>query len=214
MRTEREQIDRIVREVLSRLSASAAAYQSNGHQPSPPDRVIFTETVITGDMLSERGAADQAVDIGEAAILTPTARDWIRSRNITVRRVTKHRNNTIQQTKHDTAVVVVNSTSVLEELLADAGLSPQSFDCPDDAAESAAERITSGIAGQAVVFAVWCHRAAMLANRHAKVRAAVIHEIPDVRRIAKQMKPNVWCLDPTDRGYIELRNLHRQIAAS
>jgi hypothetical protein len=103
-------------------------------------------------------------------------------------------------------IVVVNSTSAVDRVVTDFGISPAATDCPDDAAELAAASVRER-KSIVVVFAAWSHRVAMLANRHDKVRAAAIETAAQVRPVTKQMRPNVWCVDPRPLSYFELRNL-------
>jgi hypothetical protein len=55
------------------------------------------------------------------------------------------------------------------------------------------------------------HRAACLANRNAAVKAVAVRDASDVRQVRKQLRANVWCVDPENKRWFELRNLMRAI---
>ena len=80
MNVSRELVERIVREVLAgkpRPGAQEAA--------TPADVVRLTEAVVTGDLLEQKAAAATAVELPAKAILTPSARDFLRRGNVAVR---------------------------------------------------------------------------------------------------------------------------------
>ena len=206
MSNQQELIDRIVREVLKRFSTSARTVQPVETKPQGTEATL-NDAVVTADLLTERVNGAATILIGAKSIVTPSAWDLIRSRNLIVKRLA--RENSGKQRASDSGsnsslrLIVVDSTSAIEQITGDA----ISSDCPDDAAELAAETIRERRGETAVVFAVWSHRVAMLANRHDKVRAAAIDNAVQVRPATKQIRPNVWCIDPRHLSYYELRNL-------
>ena len=54
---------------------------------------------------------------------------------------------------------------------------------------------------------------ACFANRNEKVRAAAVMDVAGVKRVKSALSGNVFVVDPTERGFFELRNIVRQIQA-
>jgi hypothetical protein len=84
--------------------------------------------------------------------------------------------------------------------------------CPDDAATFAISELSRGGFDGAIVFAKQTHRAACLANRHSAVKAVAVRDAAEVQAIRRQLRANVWCLDPSGKTYFELRNILKAIA--
>ena len=206
MNDERELIDRIVIEVLERLSTSARTVRPDYPNPHGSEATL-NDAVVTAEVLAERVNGATKILIGAKSVITPSAWDLIRSRKIKVERVSSQNSGkrpvSSEESFSSLRLIVVDSTSAIEQITGDV----VSSDCPDDAAELAAETIRERTGETAVVFAVWSHRVAMLANRHDKVQAAVIDNASQVRPVTKQIRPNVWCIDPRTISYFELRNL-------
>jgi hypothetical protein len=204
MSSHGELIDRIVREVLSQLSDRAETVRANGSDNSQAQTII-SERVVTAELLTERVNGAATVIVGPKAVVTPSAWDLARSRNLTIQRDSaRPANDVATSVVH---AIVVNSTAAIERVAGDSTITWQSTDCPDAAAEIAADAVVRGGHAAVVIFAAWSHRVAMLANRHDKVRAAAIENASQVWAVTKQMRPNVWCVDPRPLSYFELRNL-------
>jgi hypothetical protein len=214
MNNQAELIDHIVDEVLRRLGTAAETVRANGadHQTA---RTILTDRVVTADVLQEKtNGAAAIVVVGQKAVVTPSAWDLARSRNLTIQRENAAKlGNEHAAASESVRLIVVNSTSAVDRVLGESRNAATTTDCPDDAAEMAAEAVRERKEPVAV-FAAWSHRVAMLANRHDKVRAAVIESASQVRPVAKQMRPNVWCVDPRPLSYFELKNLISTIQKS
>ena len=58
-----------------------------------------------------------------------------------------------------------------------------------------------------VLFASAAEKAACLANRNQKVRAAAVQDVNHLRDVISQMGPNLICVNPKQKSFIELRNL-------
>src|SRR5690606_12225821 len=110
-------------------------------------------------------------------------------------------------------LIVVHSTDAVERVWEDIRNSwrRELLGCPDDAATQAISAICRGETSTVAILATQTHRAACLANRNEQVKAVAIRDAGDVRTIRKQLRTNVWCLDPTGRSWFELRTLLRAI---
>lgn len=216
MTTETELIERIVHEVLRRLGTPAETLRSNG---SESGLLEINDAVVTGDLLAERVNGTTALKLGSKTVLTPSARDFIRANQLDVHRgdsrpdspPAKNSGRSASATSAAVRVLVVDNSAALDRALDDLALTAEKFDCPDAAAETAAEAIQRRDVHTVLLFASWNHRAAMLANRHDKVRAAAVNDAGRIAAAHKQMKPNVWCLDAGTGSYFELRNQIRSL---
>lgn len=217
-------IDRVVQGVLRQLSGSPADAlrdASAGESSSSPatDVVTFDERVVTGELLERRVDGARHVVLAPGAILTPTARDVLRTRNLELVRRTPSAN--ASPTAADTRLaLVVRSTPALGTALDDArsstGVSWQRdmLGCPWDAAARAIGAICRGEAAVVAVFAAEAEVVACRANRNARVRAAVVSDVRRLEKLARRLGPNVYCIDPDGRSFVEIRNLLRAIAAA
>ena len=218
---DRDLVDRIVKRVLRELGTQAVDVRPVGdvaHAGSvngDGNTVRLQDAVVTAALLADCTSRGCVLEVATKTVLTPSARDVVRSRGMTVRRIAAGESNE----KHDrlrnsAGCFIVDSTPALAQLLDDIGLCSRTFDCPDDAAEMAADSIEENAGTNVVIFAGLVFRVAMLANRHAKVRAAAVSDAADVKAASKQIRPNVWCVEPCDRSYFELRTLMRLISAT
>jgi hypothetical protein len=62
-----------------------------------------------------------------------------------------------------------------------------------------------------VILAEQVHRAACLSNRNDNVKGAAVTGPGDIKAVRKQLRANVWCVDPGQRSYFELKNIFREI---
>lgn len=219
-------VDSIVAGVLDRLrgrSAPPAPVKTNGAHPAGASKqkpartssepVVLSERVITEALLEEKLGGASSARFSPKAVLTPTARDYLRINEIEWAYATKA---AAQQKSSGGALaaLIVRSTPAVERVVADLlpGARTELLGCPDDAAKFAIAEIVRGGFARAVIFAEQAHRAACLANRHEAIKAVAVRDAADVAAIRKQLRANVWCLDPTGRGYFELRNVVKAIA--
>lgn len=222
-------IDSIVAGVLARLQGPSApnTVTSGGHPPSGNETttptvtrgadahrspVVLTERVITEAVLESTLNDAKAVRFMPKAVLTPSARDYLRVQGIewAYSRPTAAGRQSPEQSG---AVLVVRSTPALERVLGSTlpGVRKELLSCPDDAARLAIAEISRGGLTNALILAAQTHRAACLANRHESVKAVAIRDAAEIAVVRSQLRANVWCLDPTGRGDFELRNIMKAI---
>jgi hypothetical protein len=110
-------------------------------------------------------------------------------------------------------LLVVRNTPSVDQLWTDLNgrWKRELLGCPDDAAKLAIGAICRGETSTVVVLAEQTHRAACLCNRNDKVKAAAVTDTADIKAVRKQLRANVWCVDPGQRSYFELKNLFREI---
>jgi hypothetical protein len=199
-----------------------------GSAPSTNGRITLDERVITGELLAERVNGAAAVGIGPQAILTPSAHDFIRERGLRIDRVSKPAAqapptaspgpasgaaNQPSTINHKPLLVVVRNSDAASRLWTDlqATWTRELLGCPDDAAGLAIRELARGAVQTVVILAEQTHRAACLANRSPAVKAVAVHNPGDVAQVRRQLRANVWCIDPTSRNWFELRNLFNSI---
>lgn len=220
-------IDSIVAGVLDRLRGSSAPQTSGAQQlaklspppaapapkPASSDPLHLSDRVITQALLQEKLKGAKSVRFAPKAILTPTARDYLRTNWIEWAYATKQSAEKKSSAAGPLAVLIVRSTPAVERVITDLLPSARTelLGCPDDAAKLAAAEIARGGIAKALIFAEQTHRAACLANRTEVVKAVAVRDALDAAQIKKQLRANVWCVDPTARGYFELRNVVKAI---
>jgi hypothetical protein len=215
-----EQIDLIVQRVVARLgpSAVAASPEPAAHRnPSgSPAALQLTDPVITQALLAETLNGSPQVRISAKAILTPTARDFIRQRGIQIIRETA---STKPPASIRWQVITTRSnpqiTAALESLpklgiaidLVLVGL-------PAEAAAQAISTLCRGEAAQVVVFADQPELVACLANRNERVRAAAAASAAAIERVRIAMQANLIAVDPESRSLHELKRMLTAIRTS
>lgn len=210
-------IDRIVANVLNQLSPPDAPV-APAPQPESPANLTLTERVITAETLDSIPAG-ATVAVGAQSILTPSANDLIRERGLEIIRTqntaaTDSATSSVSETTSPAmAAYIVRHTDPLHRALQDqlGNAAQELLGCPDEAAQLAISAICRGEVTTVLIFAEQTHRAACFANRNEAVKAVVVRDIGDVKSVRKQLRVNVWCIDPTNRSYFELRNLFREI---
>ena len=223
-------IDRIVQNVLKQLSPSAAGVRSEVKAAPvkaavavtvPVARPVAVETavsladmVITGDLLAERvKTAGGRILVSPKAILTPTAKDYIRIHRLEVVRSAGEKKGAA--TKAAWKLIVVTNASAVDRLYPELGpaWSRELLGCPDDAATLVISELSRGEIDGAVILARQSFRAACRANRHEKVRAAAVRDAAEVRAARGEMRLNTIAIDPSGKTYFELRNMFAAFTA-
>lgn len=226
-------IDRIVQGVLAQLGAPGGegahsprpAEIRPGGRPAAPRSLSIDEHVITAGLLAERANGAAVVEVGARALVTPAAWDYLREHGLTLRRCGEPNVNERAATLPHSftapgrlagLLIVVRSTPAVERLWESLQESwrRELLGCPDDAARLAISALSRGETSLAVILAAQTHRAACLANRHETVKAVAVRDAAEVRLVRRQLRANVWCADPDEQSWFELRNLFRAIEKS
>lgn len=181
--------------------------------------------VVTADVLLEHLGSGSTIVVPQRAIVTPAAWDVARAHDIEILRNgdrfhgsaahLKWAAKPTANTSLRALMIIVRFTDALGRLCddLDGQWRRELSGCSDDAAALAVSSICRGDASRVVIFAAQSHRAACLANRNERVKAVAIHTAGDVPSVRSQLRANVWCIDPADRSWFELRNLVRAVAA-
>lgn len=207
-------IERIVAEVLGKLRPAQATALSSAAVKAEP-RFRLSENIVTADLLAENASGQSVVEVCARAVVTPSARDWLKQNKVELSRGSAAKVSS-SNGKSDCLVVVQTAGENVERVLEDAarsgsvGNSRESASDAASAAKAAAGAVDRG--GKCVVFSVEPEVVACMANRNVKVRAAVVADTAAVDRVKSGLDGNVFVVDPTGQSYFELRNLLRRIA--
>lgn len=219
-------IDQIVRDVLTQLAGGVVPMRAETSTTSaardPATAVEIADRVITADLLAARLDGTTRVIVSPRAIVTPAAWDLVREQGITIQRADARpaANGTAQlaapaksATSLPLLLLIVRSTPAVDRLYEDlkATCRRELLGCPDDAAKLAISAVARGETNSVIILAAQTHRAACLANRHDAAKAVAVRNAADVPVVRKQLRANVWCVDPTEKSWFELRNILRAI---
>lgn len=223
-------IDQIVHGVLTQLAGAGAAPEDSGSLTAAARRggpafVEICERIVTAELLAERAGGATEVRVGSGAIVTPAGWDYAREHGIEIRRgdakppasdgCQSAAVNPSGSRTNSSLLIVVRSTPAVERLYEDlqADWRRELLGCPDDAASLAISAVSRGETKTAVILTQQAHRAACLANRNGAVKAAAVPDAAGVRGVQKQLRANVWCVNPENRTWFELKNLFRAIGS-
>lgn len=234
-------IDEIVANVLAQLQPLAArplnqstrpktieAPQSPTAQVNSPvaarpfdsssNLIELSSAVITADILENSVRPGQALKIGRTSILTPSARDWLHSKRMAWSRLertggpnggSRARWQIILQTVTPTVRALQDGLRRLSE-----GWKIELVGQPLEAATLATNLVSTAECDGVVVFTEQAELIACKANRHERVRAAVLQNSKHWEQVLATLSANVVCISPVGRTFIELRNLLRDCAGS
>ncbi len=217
--TQQVLIEQIVAEVMRRLmptaSSAPASSETNNRQSAQ-----LTDAVITADVLAEKVGNQKNVVVGARAIVTPSAKDWLRHNKVElIHETTAASAGTTAsvEVKSDKLVIAHSAGQTIDRVLEDAGRQTsdgwnrKSVESADEAAKKAIGELRRESARVIVVLTSEPEVVACLANRNEKVKAAVVADAAAVARVKSGLDGNVFVIDPAGRSFFELRNILRQI---
>ena len=212
-------IDQIVQEVMRRLMPTAASApvnsETNSEQPTQ-----LTDLVITADVLTEKATGQKKFVVGERAIVTPSARDWLRHNKVElIHEATAASTGAAAsvEMKFDRLVITHSSSQNIDRVLEDAerqsngGWNRKCVESADEAAKKTIGELRRESSRLIVVLTSDPEVVACLANRNEKVKAAVVADAAAVARVKSRLDGNVFVVDPTGRSFFELRNILRRV---
>jgi hypothetical protein len=205
---DQQQLEQIVAAVFSRLLTPAA------NPPAGPSgsTLVIEEPVITQDLLIGRVNGSRTVRIGSRAILTPSARDFLRVRGIECVRESSGGAMPATPTRPRWIALVSKATSTVTSALssfATGGLAAEKLlvGSPIEAAQQGVSLLCRGDAAGVVVFTDEPEVMACVANRNASVRAAVVASVPQATALHRRLGVNFAAINPVGLSLFELRNL-------
>jgi hypothetical protein len=214
-----EHVDLIVQRVLEHLGtpggrAPGATGSASASAPvAAPKGVQITELVVTQALLAETVNGAKQVRIRPAAILTPSARDFIRNHGIEIIRESSSRS-----TSTGVRWQIIATVSTPEIAAAVEGLKVRGIcaafrlaGLPVEAASQAVSALCRGETAKVVVFTSQPEFVACLANRNDQVRAAAVADAAAGERVQRTLNPNLIAIDPSAKGVHELKGLLKTI---
>jgi hypothetical protein len=177
--------------------------------------------VITADVLESSVRPGQPLRIGRTSILTPSARDWLNARRTAWTR--QDRSPVTTGSAIGSRVrwqIILQTVTPPVRALQDAlrrlpdGWKIELAGQPLEAATLATTLISTAECDGVVIFTEHAELLACKANRHERVRAAVMQNSKQWEQVMRTLSANVVCISPIGRTFIELRNLLRDCAGT
>ena len=201
-------IERVVAEVMGQLMTRSAAPVSE-----PARRFVLKETVITADLLAESASGQAVIEVTQKAIVTPSARDWLKQNKVEVirapRQIAGATTSAVQTVGH--LAIIQSGGENVDRVLKSLNWKRELAGTADEAAKLAISEVCRGGVNRLLIFSREAEVAVCLANRNEKVRAATVTDVAGVKRVKSGLGANVFVIDPADRGFFELRNVVKQV---
>jgi len=208
-----EQVDRIVREVLSRLDRRSGGATSADMTASHGE-IVITEKVVSAATLIDRLAGVKRVLVSPRAVVTPSARDLLRDKNITLVRALKPSLGrgaeklilyaTSGRLDIDSLISALRQRGIEIEPRVSAELAQAVVGLAGDLGESG----TRGVLLTGEIVAALC-----LANRRRGVRAAAVANRGDVNEAIRSVGANLLVIDSMRRSKFEIERIVEAFAA-
>lgn len=211
---DQQHLERIVADVISRLMTPAASSSGAPSGTTP----FIEEPVITQDLLIGRVNGSRTVRVGTRAILTPSARDFLRVRGIECVRETGGGSASEIAARPRWIALVSKATSTVTSALPSLGdgnskLEQRLVGSPVEAAQHGIGLLCRGEAAGIAVFTDEPEAVACVANRNASVRAAVVASVAQATALQRSLGVNFAAINPVGLSLFELRNLLRVVTS-
>ncbi len=173
------------------------------------------DSVITADLLAAKAKGQRVVEVGTKAIVTPSAKDWLRQHKVELKRIVL--SSPVLSVRPKRMAIVQTGGAAVERVIEDArraGVSNWRRELvgpAEDAAKLAISAICRGEAVSVVVFSNQPDKVACLANRNEDVRAVAVFSVADVERVQAALSCNVFVISVGSRSSVELTRQLRSI---
>ncbi len=220
MNSNNELVEQVVAAVMQELADTDDVCSDGELQASAT--VVFSEKVITEEVLKSRISQAKSIHVNTAAILTPSALEFLRSNHIECHRLTQTANSASQlEPNSATRFRLVNSNTndaakrVVEDAISreETVWSEQLASNCREAAELAVSSICRGDANAVAVLATAATGVACFANRNKKVRAAAVVDARGVSLAKAEIGANLIAINPDGKSFFELRNMLKTFAS-
>ncbi|WP_145258796.1 hypothetical protein [Calycomorphotria hydatis] len=173
-----------------------------------PQITFIAENVITEEVLKAYVLRTSEVQISSDAVITPSAKDFIKQRRLVV---TRSSNSSAEKTATTGLIVTVNVSpglkQIVEETRKTKGVKSELMGCVSEAVQLLVSETKRAAINTGVVFTLEPETAACKANRTSGIRAVVVQDQLQIKRVRGQLNPNVWCISPEGRAYFELKQI-------
>lgn len=214
MSVDGDLLERIVSGILGELRGTATAVAPQmATAPKTPGAIVLTEKVITAELLEKEQSRGGRIVVGAKAIITPSARDYLKQNRIELSRETTGRTTKVESSVAKWKLIVVTGPKNLNSVLDETAWSRELAGCDVDAVDRAVSSICRADAAGVVVLTSKPETVACRANRNSKVRGAAVENISRLRKVRAEIGANLLCINPADRSQFDLRNILREAAA-
>lgn len=231
MNVDAATIERMVREVLSQSQPSAPVRANSAASPNTPDKlltvpslgtpaqekpaatnaVMIRDRIVTADLLQEQAKPGSKIVIAKKAILTPAAQDYLRNSRITFERAdasTADSSPSLTRWKILVSGVTEHTIRAVETVCQQRGnVQRELAGSTSESVNAAVSAISRAEVAGVIVVTTSPELVACKANRQTAVRATVVTDLACWSRVQPQLKPNVVCISPQPRSFMELQNL-------
>jgi hypothetical protein len=186
-------------------------------QPASPPQVVVSDRVITADLLREKARPGTQIVIGVKSLITPAAHDYLKLNRITWERGTSNPTATTATSISWKILGSSVSESARKAVTAVCQQRPQiKFELvgtATEAAKSAVAAISRGEVPGVIILTSAVNVVACKVNRNQSIRAAIVSDLKSWNAAETNMSPNVVCIDPADRSFMELQNILNRIVS-
>ncbi len=186
---------------------------------APVETVLaLSERVITGALLEEKGRGVKRLAVLPGAVLTPSARDFVRKHGIDV---TKDAATTTAAAPREAVrwrlLVSKAGPGVMaaaEAWVAECGWRKKELvGAAREAAAKAVSLVATAEVAGVIVLTDRVDEVTVLSNRNDKVRAVAATSVRGLQASIELVGPNLFVIDPGQRGLFEIRQMLKAIVA-
>jgi len=220
MNVDEKMVEQIVAQVMQKLQP--ADDQSKPAAAAPKTTVtqdlLLNEAVLTAELLELRVNGAARIGIGLKTVLTPSARDFLASRNIEWHRQAADGSGT--KPKAQFRAILIGSQPNVDAVLGELARSgegcwqTETVNSAGEAVSAAASALCNRTAAGVIVLGKGAEAVACRANRNWYVRAGVAYGVQCVDGLRKQIGVNLITVNPRSRNHMELRNILRSFASA
>lgn len=205
MSTQSQMIDDVVQSVLRELRGKGTCTTTAEAPGSSPRGVVIDDPVVTEATLAGRVSGLREVVFSPRTVLTPTAKDYLRSNQISwTRSGVVGYDGTGSST--GPKIVATHSTIAVGSAFNGGDLVRIGL---KDASRVVSEAVSTGVV---LVLTAKPHSLAINLNRNEDLRAIALEDITKAAPCVLDAKANCVCVKPNGRSKDELKNLARTIS--
>ncbi len=213
-------VDEIVQKVMDQLRSGTGSASPSRSSVSAPvstaapiakeERLVLGDRVITGAILEEKLSGQKVLVVGSRAIVTPTARDIIRQRELRLVRDGGPGESSAKSGRWRILLsfATPESQRAAGELLNSGEIaSRETVACTQDAVKQAVTALSRAEVDGIVGLVKEPIRAAAHANQSSRIRAAAIADVSMLEGAKSELGPNLLWINPQNRSWFELKTL-------
>jgi hypothetical protein len=214
-----EIVQRVLKELGTAPGGAPPAATARPAASSSPPAVLLDAPVITRELLENGANGATRIHTRRGALLTPSARDFLRERRIEVVVETARVAEPAQAAAPRCRVLLARGTPQVAAAVVTARTAgivdePRIVGTAAEAAAEATSLLCRGDAPRVVVFSDEPELIACLANRNERVRAVAVPGTAGLERLRASMKPNLFATSPEGRSEFEIVRLLKTIHLS